>query len=67
MLVVVLAEGVFFLLENYSEYEHINIGTGKDIEEYTIDGQTILKNINELLPGHKLTCLLYTSPSQRHS
>jgi len=22
---------------------------------YTIDGQTILKNINELLPGHKLT------------
>ena len=26
-----LAEGLIFLMENYSEYEHVNIGTGKEI------------------------------------
>ena len=39
-----LAEGLIFLMENYSEYEHVNIGTGKEISitEFT----KIIKNIS---------------------
>ncbi len=39
-----LAEGLIFLMENYSEYEHINIGTGKEIsiKEFA----EIIKNIS---------------------
>ena len=39
-----LAEGLIFLMENYSEYEHINIGTGKEISITEFAG--IIKNIS---------------------
>ena len=39
-----LAEGLIFLMENYSEYEHINIGTGKEIS--IIEFADIIKNIS---------------------
>ena len=39
-----LAEGLIFLMENYSEYEHINIGTGKEIS--ITEFAKIIKNIS---------------------
>ena len=39
-----LAEGLIFLMENYSEYEHINIGTGKEIS--ITEFAEIIKNIS---------------------
>lgn len=39
-----LAEGLIFLMENYSEYEHINIGTGKEIS--ISEFAEIIKNIS---------------------
>ena len=39
-----LAEGLIFLMENYSEYEHVNIGTGKEIS--ITEFATIIKNIS---------------------
>ena len=38
-----LAEGLLFLMENYSDYEHINIGTGKEIS--IIEFANIIKKI----------------------
>jgi GDP-L-fucose synthase len=38
-----LAQGLLFLMENYSDYEHINIGTGKEIS--IIEFANILKKI----------------------
>ncbi len=39
-----LAEGLIFLMENYSEYEHVNIGTGKEIS--ITEFAKIIKNIS---------------------
>ena len=39
-----LAEGLIFLMENYSEFEHINIGTGKEIS--ITEFAEIIKNIS---------------------
>ena len=39
-----LAEGLIFLMENYSEYEHVNIGTGKEIS--ITEFANIIKNIS---------------------
>ena len=39
-----LAEGLIFLMENYSEYEQINIGTGKEIS--ITEFAKIIKNIS---------------------
>ena len=39
-----LAEGLIFLMENYSEYEHVNIGTGKEIS--ITEFNKIIKNIS---------------------
>ena len=39
-----LAEGLIFLMENYSEYEHVNIGTGKEIS--ITEFAEIIKNIS---------------------
>ena len=39
-----LAEGLIFLMENYSEYEHVNIGTGKEIS--VTEFAKIIKNIS---------------------
>ena len=39
-----LAEGLIFLMENYSEYEHINLGTGKEIS--ITEFAEIIKNIS---------------------
>jgi len=39
-----LAEGLLFLMENYSDYEHINIGTGKEIS--ITEFAKIIKNIS---------------------
>ena len=38
-----LAEGLLFVMENYSDYEHINIGTGKEIS--IIEFANIIKKI----------------------
>ena len=39
-----LAEGLIFLMENYSEHEHVNIGTGKEIS--ITEFAEIIKNIS---------------------
>jgi len=39
-----LAEGLIFIMENYSDYEHINIGTGKEIS--ITEFANIIKNIS---------------------
>ena len=39
-----LAEGLIFLMENYSDYEHVNIGTGKEIS--ITEFAKIIKNIS---------------------
>ena len=39
-----LAEGLIFLMENYSEHEHVNIGTGKEIS--ITEFAKIIKNIS---------------------
>ena len=39
-----LAEGLIFIMENYSDYEHINIGTGKEISR--TEFANIIKNIS---------------------
>ena len=39
-----LAEGLIFLMENYSDYEHVNIGTGKEIS--ITEFAEIIKNIS---------------------
>ena len=39
-----LAEGLLFVMENYSDYEHINIGTGKEIS--IIEFANIIKKIS---------------------